>query len=188
MNNNKTRLAGILFVLSFIMMGYGLTYSIFNSSVLIQSNNLNVASFIFDSKNLNDFQINLTNMSPGDQIEHDFQVTNNFDNQSSDVSLRYQIAMSTYHFIPLNINIYTIEEDETLTLFLSCHDEEFRGDDNVLLCNSEVRDMKFGEVELHNYKIIIDFLEEFNTEEYANLVDFLDIEINSWQRIGDTNE
>ena len=35
-----------------------------------------------------------------------------------------------------------------------------------------------------NYKLVIEFPEEFNDDSYTDLVDYIDIEIKSWQAIG----
>ena len=35
----------------------------------------------------------------------------------------------------------------------------------------------------NNYKLRISFPEEYNDEIYSNLVDYIDIEIKSWQKV-----
>ena len=43
-------------------------------------------------------------------------------------------------------------------------------------------EMNYTNPVLDNYKLVLEFPIEFNGEEYANLVDYISIEINSWQK------
>ena len=36
---------------------------------------------------------------------------------------------------------------------------------------------------MDNYKLKLEFPDTYSSEEYANLVDFIDIEIKSWQKV-----
>jgi hypothetical protein len=44
--------------------------------------------------------------------------------------------------------------------------------------------LKHSETNLDNYKITVEFPSEYNDEIYANLVDYINIEAKSWQKIG----
>ena len=39
-----------------------------------------------------------------------------------------------------------------------------------------------------DYELKVEFDEKYNEEEYSDLVDYIDIEIKSWQKVGETNE
>ena len=43
--------------------------------------------------------------------------------------------------------------------------------------------MTYSNSEIHNYKLEVEFPSTYNSEEYTNLVDYINLEINSWQKI-----
>ena len=45
--------------------------------------------------------------------------------------------------------------------------------------------MAHSEEVLDDYKLNITFPEQYNSESYSELVDFIDLEIKSWQTIGE---
>jgi len=43
--------------------------------------------------------------------------------------------------------------------------------------------MNFNSSETENFKVKLTFPSEFNSHEYTELVDFIDVDISSWQKI-----
>lgn len=181
--DKRQKLAIFLFILSFLMLGYGLTYSIFNSNTTLSSTNLDLASFVFNSENLDQFQLELTDLEPGKNVNYDFSVSNNYRGKKSEITVSYRINLKTYHFIPLKIELYKVK-DEQEELVLTCEDEETRLDNNQIKCTTDAVDMDYNIEILDDYRIKVIFDEKYNSDIYADLVDFVDIEIESWQKLG----
>ena len=77
---------------------------------------------------------------------------------------------------------YIYKENEETPL-LTC-EESSRNTDNEVVCNTDVQTMDYKLNATDNYKLVIEFPEEYNDDSYTDLVDYIDIEIKSWQAIG----
>lgn len=177
----KTKVILILFILSIMTFCTGLTYSVFQASTTANIDQ-KIAKFVFDADKLDHLELQVDNMLPGDSQEYFFSVTNTDDNKSN-VTLNYQMTIKTFHFMPLIIELYKIT-DNNEELLLTCNEEQFsRNQENELVCNSAIQQMAYDEEVLDNYKIKVTFPVEYNTLEYTELVDFLDVEIKSWQKL-----
>ena len=179
--SKKTRLKIIVMLVSSIVLicGSGITYSLFTSSSRLVANQ-KIAQFVFNATKTDVIELPITNLNPGAKSEYKFQVTNNIDNKRSDVTIKYQMTIKTFHFMPLEINLYKENEETPL---LTC-EESSRNTDNEVVCNIEVQTMDYKLNATDNYKLVIEFPEEFNDDSYTDLVDYIDIEIKSWQAIG----
>ncbi len=179
--NKKTRLKIIVMLISSIVLicGSGITYSLFTSSSRLVANQ-KIAQFVFNATKTDVIELPIANLNPGAKSEYKFQVTNNIDNKRSDVTIKYQMTIKTFHFMPLEINLYKENEETPL---LTC-EESSRNTDNEVVCNTEVQTMDYKLNATDNYKLVIEFPEEYNDDSYTDLVDYIDIEIKSWQAIG----
>lgn len=179
--SKKTRLKIIVMLVSSIVLicGSGITYSLFTSSSRLVANQ-KIAQFVFNATKTDVIELPITNLNPGAKSEYKFQVTNNIDNKRSDVTIKYQMTIKTFHFMPLEINLYKENEETPL---LTC-EESSRNTDNEVVCNTEVQTMDYKLNATDNYKLVIEFPEKYNDDSYTDLVDYIDIEIKSWQAIG----
>lgn len=179
----KKRIVIILFVLSFLMLGYGVAYSFFNSSATLSSNETDIASFIFNAESLDEFQVSLNGLTPGDDVEYPFSVSNNYMGKISNVSVNYRITLTTYHLLPLVIELYKTNSEEEEELVLTCDETYERNLQNEIVCDAPVQDLGHISGRLDDYKLKVRFLEDYDDALYADLVDYLDIKIESWQKI-----
>ncbi|NLM63409.1 MAG: hypothetical protein GX190_03755 [Mollicutes bacterium] len=178
----RQKLIIIIVITMFLTFFSGITYSIFHSQTTLNSNNRNIAKFIFNAEILDYLEIPLIDINPGDTKEYLFSVTNKDEDKISEVTVEYVITIKTYHLVPLDIELYKINEDEE-KLIMVCDESYTRNDDNELICNSEPRELLHHDEKLDNYKLKISFPEDYSDEMYSNLVDFIDLEIKSWQKI-----
>lgn len=163
---------------------FGITYSFFHSSSTLTSTDQDIAKFVFNAENLNQIQLPLIDLNPGDNNEYAFSVSNNQLEQVSDVSIQYQMTIKTYHVVPLVIEIYKLD-GELEELVLNCDETYTRNADNELICNTPIQEMGYSSLILDNYKLKVSFPNQYNGEEYADLVDYINIEIKSWQKTED---
>ena len=153
------------------------TFSKFRSSASINVDQ-NLAKFIFDAKEQDVLNIPLTAINPGDTKQYNFSITNNKDNRRSNVDILYQLTIETYHFMPLEINLYKGEEKE---LIINCDESYSRDDTNKLICNSSNQELSHDLDADDLYTLEVNFNEEYNSIDYTDSVDYIDIKIKSWQ-------
>ena len=99
--------------------------------------------------------------------------------------INYEIIITTFHFIPLDIELYKGDDEEPI---LVCNEDFNRNDNNEVLCSSEVQNMSFENNVIDEYTIKAKFDEKYSSEEYSDLIDYIDIEIKSWQKVGDDDD
>ena len=160
----------------------GITYSFFHSNVVLGSSNQGIASFVFETDSVDEIDLELTDLIPGTKKEYSFSVTNTRDKIVSDVTLEYELIMKTYHFIPITIDLYKIEDEKEIFVG-KCDETISRNSSNQLVCNMPVETLNNSKEEIHDYKLKIEFPLEYNDVSYSNLVDFITIEIESWQKV-----
>ncbi len=159
----------------------GVTYSFFKNENNLFANQ-DIAKFVFEAEETNTISVPLTDINPGDSTSYTFQVANNVDEVVSQVTINYQCIIKTYHLMPLEIKLFKTGSVEEL--ILTCDETFSRDEDNQLVCNSIVQQMAYDNKVSHDYRLDIKFPDEYNSEDYANLVDYIDIDIRSWQNIG----
>ena len=93
-----------------LVFGSGITYSVFHSNVSAIGNQ-EIAQFIFQTEQTNRLELPLVDLKPGDINNFEFAVSNTKASDTSHVTIEYQIIIETYHFMPLNIELYNLEED-----------------------------------------------------------------------------
>lgn len=175
----KNRLIIIIALFIVLLFGSLVTYSFFNDKTVIYADQ-EIAQFVFETKKTNHIDINLFDFKPGDSEEYIFSISNKDTGLKSDVTINYQISISTYHFMPLELKLYRIDREEELVL--NCDESYSRDEDNNLICNTPIQEMTYQKDSLDNYKLAVSFPEEYNSYEYADLVDYITVDIKSWQK------
>lgn len=178
----KRKIVLSLLMLTLIAFTTGITYSVFTSNSNVNMNQ-KIAKFIFDAKPVDELELSLNDMYPGVTKEYQFSVSNNSSGKRSNVTLNYNMVIKTYHFMPTTIKLYRIESEKE-TLIITCDETYTRNDNNELVCNTETTEMSYSSSEVHDYKLEVAFPSDYSDESYADLVDYINIEINSWQKIG----
>jgi hypothetical protein len=148
------------------------------------SNEQDVAKFVFNTQKLDQIQLPMIDLNPGNNKEYAFAVSNDYSGTLSDVTVQYQITIETYHLIPLVIELYKVD-GENEELMLTCDEAYTRNVENKLICNSSTQEMGYSTLELDNYKLKVAFPNQYNGEENSDLVDYINIKIKSWQKTED---
>lgn len=160
----------------------GATYSFFTSGTNLFANQ-DIAKFIFEAEETNSISVPITDLNPGDSASYTFDVANNVDDVVSQVTINYQCIIKTYHLMPLEIKLFKIGDVEEL--ILTCDETYSRDSDNQIVCNSLIQEMPYDNTVSDSYRLDVKFPEEYNNEYYSELVDYIDIDIRSWQDIGE---
>lgn len=174
----KYKILIALFVIVFLVLSSGLTYSYFNSNVDYISVDQKIASFIFDTETLDRLELPLVDLKPGQVNEYNFSVSNTKQNKTSDVTILYQLTILTPHFTPLIIEVYKGND-----LVMTCDENYSRNANNELVCNTEVFELSHSSANQDDYKLRITFDSRYDDLSYTNLIDYLNIEIRSYQKV-----
>ena len=178
----KKKIILVIILVICIAFFSGITYSFFNSNVSLKSSNQGIASFIFETNKVDYIDLDLYDLIPGEEKSYSFFVTNSKNQKISDVTVEYQLKIRTYHFIPLVINLY--KEEEGKEVFIgTCDETTNRNSDNEIVCNMPIEKLEKKEEQQDEYKLKIEFPIEYNYEKYSNLVDYIRIEVDSWQKL-----
>ena len=178
---NRYKILIIAYILLFLVFGVGITYSIFQSKASLKSDNKNVAKFIFEQKGLDSIEIPLIDLIPNDLKQYSFSISNNNANKKSDVTIEYKLILKTYHFAPLDIKLYKTTNDGD-ELIISCDESSTRNSINELVCESGIQSLGHTYSNDDNYRLDVKFEDGYDSDIYSDIVDYIDIEIKSWQK------
>ena len=164
-----------------ILMLSGVTYSVFTSDASLEVEDQDLAKFVFNVERLDKINLPLVNLEPGETLEYPFSVTNEDSGVVSNVTVLYELTLKTFHFMPLEINLYRLNGQEE-NLIMTCDESYSRNANNELVCNTESYQMDHSTETLDNYVLKVSFPLNYNSTQYADLVDFIDLEITSSQK------
>lgn len=172
----------IILIISILTCCSLMTYSFFRTDTTGESEDQPIAKFIFQVTRAAEFELPLVDLVPGTEQEILFAVTNTEAGQINEVAMEYELTLKTYHFVPLVIELYEIIDEEP-ELILTCDETFERNEQNELVCTTPSKTMGFTKEEVVEYKLIISFPSEYNDEIYANLVDYLNLELQAFQQL-----
>jgi hypothetical protein len=168
----------ILLIVVFFVLSMGLTYSYFNSETTLNTVDQRLAHFVFDTETLDRLELPLIDLTPGVVNSYNFSISNTSNDVTSDVTIEYELTILTPHFAPLIIELY--KDDE---LILSCDETYSRNDNNELVCNSSVQELSHDSEYMDDYTLEVTFDDDYDDEIYSNLIDYINIEIKSYQKV-----
>lgn len=175
----KHRVVIIVILFCLILCCSKITYSLFHSQTFFSIENMEIAEFIFETKRTDHIELDFADLKPGDIKQFNFQVSNTKDNNITNVTTEYRITIKTFHFMPLLIELYKGDD-----LVMTCDEKRSRNTDNALVCNSKIWELDHKTTEIEDFKIKVSFPKEYNSQEFTGLVDYIDLDIASWQKIG----
>ena len=168
----------VLLIVVFFILSLGLTYSYFNSNNELSTVDQRLAQFVFNTETLDRLELPLIDLTPGVVNEYEFSISNTNEDATSDVTIEYELTILTPHFTPLIIELY--KDDE---LVMSCDETYSRNENNELICNSGVQELSHDDEYTDDYVLKVTFDEEYDDELYSNLIDYINIEIRSYQKV-----
>lgn len=173
----KKKILIILILLSSITLISSATYSLFTTDAIVSTIDQKIAKFIINSESFDNLSIPLSNMNPGDIKEVNFSIGNSKDDISSDITIGYILTIKTPHYIPFIIELY--KEDKKL---LTCDETYSRNSDNEIVCHTDEQVLLKENKLIDNYKLKITFDKNYNDYSYSDLIDYINIELNSYQK------
>lgn len=164
---NSKRITIIIVAIFLLVAGLSYTYSRFTSS--IEDESVIATALFLNTSNLSEtLSVSLDDMTPGMTKSYTFAVKNFDETRRNEVALTYDIKVIKSDNIPVSVTLYKNGVEE-----------------NIL--NSELtslnNEMGFivNQTDTYVLNIVWDITD--NGYEYSDLVDYLDVDINSKQKI-----
>ena len=66
---------------------------------------------------------------------------------------------------------------------MTCDENYSRNSNNELVCNTEVFELSHSNAKTDDYKLKITFDDRYSDLSYADLIDYINIEIKSYQKV-----
>lgn len=185
MRKLKKKIILILILIYILIFGVSTSYSMYVDKTEAKTENLEFAKIIFNNEELDELSLPINNLIPGNSLDYKFKISNNKNGIRSEINIGYYITVETYHIIPTTIRLYSTDEEEKLVL--DCNESNYtRNHENKLVCKTPNFNLNYQTDSINSYKIKITFNDLNNegktwSEDYSDLIDFIDIKINSWQ-------
>ena len=173
----KKKILIILILLSSITLISSATYSLFTTDAIVSTIDQKIAKFIIDADSFDNLEIPLSNMNPGDIKEINFSISNSKEDKSSDITIGYILTIKTPHYMPFIIELF--KEDE---LLMTCDESYSRNDLNEIVCHTDEQVLLKENKLIDNYKLKITFDKKYNDYSYSDLIDYINVELNSYQK------
>lgn len=182
----KKKILIILLLTNLLLLGVGGTYAAYRDEAVGTINEFNFAKIIFNNEETSSISLPNNGLKPGEKISYNFKVSNNKDSQRSDVNIDYKITIQTYHLIPTTIKLYDTN-DGNRELLLTCNESAQRDEEYKINCVSDDYTLYYSSNDEDNYEVEVIFDStdaEGNPwpQDYSELLDFIDIKIDSWQK------
>ena len=106
--------------------------------------------------------------------------------EKCNAEIDYKITIQTYHLIPTTIKLYDTN-DGNRELLLTCNESAQRDEEYKINCVSDDYTLYYSSNDEDNYEVEVIFDStdaEGNpwSQDYSELLDFIDIKIDSWQK------
>ncbi len=154
-----------------ILFFFSIIYLIFFHEIN-SSDNKEAATIYFQDKKMTTITVPFDEVKAGTKINYEFTVE-----KVKQEEVSYQLTLTTYHFIPFNIELYKIDSEDKEELIYICDESYTRNSDNEIVCTTEKKKLDSEE----KYILKVSLNEIYNTVDYINLADFIEIEVASWQ-------
>lgn len=144
--------------------------------------NLDLAYYVFSEGKISQ-DLKLESILPrSEPYKYIFSVANNDGKNRTQVSLAYSIEIKTTTNLPLNFEVYNTEDTSTNLIEKT---ETIQDDDGTYFKYIYVKGGTFGfsEDEETTYQINVTFPEQYNLAEYEGIVEYVQISVDSKQRI-----
>lgn len=174
------RLAILLIILIIVSIAVPITYSKFQS--MGTSNSDIKAAFYVLGTSYQSEDIKLDNIIPSNDIyNYTFSVSNNDGKDRCETDMEYTIKITTTTNLPLSYNLYK-NNDSTSVIESEVIEADEYGTYFKKITSTTER-FSHQQDETNTYKLTIVFPEEYNTVEYQNIVEGINLSIDSKQVI-----
>lgn len=172
----------ITLFLIILLANFPKTYSKYETDAM-GSTDVEAAYYVINTEYQTD-TIKMFDLVPSnDQYVYTFSVANNKDGKRLETRLKYNLKIRATTNLPLTYELYKIVNNEDV-LFKDI-DEVIPDDYGTYFRHISTEDEYFSYIydEINYYKLIVNFPEEFNSSQYQDIIEFMEIIIDSKQLV-----
>lgn len=189
MHNKKIRLyIKMLIIIFCFIIGiqiFTLTISRYESKTASNAD-IDIAFYLFkeDYKSMN---LNLGKIVPREEpYIYIFEITNEEDGKIADIDLEYSLELRTTTNLPLNYKLYMNEDyknQNSNNMIISQIDEKDEYGTYFKKIKTDNQILLHGQAMSNIYTLVVEFPKQYNVEQYQDILEFVEINVNSTQII-----
>ena len=131
--------------------------------------------------------LNLDSFFPRDEAYvYDFAIGNQNGEEKAEVDLEYELTIRTTTNLPLTYKLYMNEKyDENNVTDIIKENEIYQDEDGTYFrkMTTEKVELKYTETKTNTYELVVFFPSNYNTEEYQDIIEAIEINVNGQQII-----
>ena len=170
----------ITLFLIILLANFPKTYSKYETDAMGRTD-VETAYYVINAEYQND-TIKMFDLVPSNnQYVYTFSVANNKDGKRLETRLKYNLKIRATTNLPLTYELYKIVNSEDVVFKTA--DEVILDDYGTYFRHISTEDEYFSYIydETNYYKLVVNFPEEFNNSQYQDIVEFMEIIIDSKQ-------
>ena len=148
--------------------------------------NVDIAFYLLN-EDYKTMQLNLASIFPqNDAYVYTFSIGNTDREKQAEVNLEYELSIRTTTNLPLTFELYMNQEYTDSNAVNIVKTNEIKQDDDgtffrYITVEKEI--LNYDTPKTNTYQLVIHFPENYNTEEYQDIIEMLEITVNSKQII-----
>ena len=143
--------------------------------------NIDIAFYLL-SEDYKSMSLNLASIIPQeDAYSYTFSIGNIENEETADVDLIYELTIRTTTNLPLTYELYKIEGTEKINVITNNTIEKDEDGTYFRKITTEDENLYYKEPKTNLYEINIHFPEDYNSINYQNIIELLEINVNSHQ-------
>jgi hypothetical protein len=171
----------ILIICFFILIRiFALTLSKYESTTSSDAN-IDIAFYVLNE----DYQamtLNLDSLFPQDELyEYTFSISNEKDGHVAETNLKYNLQIRTTTNLPLSFKLYMNDGNEDIITESKIVQEDDGYDTYFLKMSTEEQYFFYDTAKTNTYKLTIEFPAKYNTVDYQDIIEALEINVASEQ-------
>ena len=176
----------ILIICLIIMLRiFGIVLAKYESEAMSNAN-VEIAFYLLN-EDYKKMTLNLGKLLPKDDVYvYTFSIGNQKDNQQADVDLIYDLTIKTTTNLPLRYELYKNQDyNSKNATSIKKTDEIIKDEEGTYfrIITTEGETLKYNKPTTNIYQLVVNFPENYNTEEYQDIIEAIEIVVQGKQII-----
>lgn len=146
--------------------------------------NVNIAFYLL-KEDYKKMTLNLDSLFPqNDAYIYTFTIGNQDGTKTADIDLVYDLTIRTTTNLPLTYNLYKNQEytdSEAQNIIKTDTIEQDEYNTYFKIMTTETENLNYKEPKTNTYQLVINFPENYNTINYQNIIESIELNVNSHQ-------
>lgn len=143
--------------------------------------NVDVAFYLLN-EDFQEMTLNLDSLFPQDDAyEYTFSIGNTDGNKTAQIDMEYELTIRTTTNLPLTYELYKMNgtQKENAVLTNDIYQDDYETYFRKITTSSEA--LNYKEPKTNNYQLVVYFPENYNTTNYQDIIEMIEINVTSHQ-------